>query len=463
MAHESKAQVMDMKPINLVAGFLAPHPPIIIPEIGRGSQEAHRTVAALKAAAQDLEALEPETLVIISPHAPAFQDYIYIYPGGQLTGTFAAFGRPDVGRSYVADTEMADALAQNLSEKGLQGGYLSAEAHHRHRLEPSLDHGVLVPLHFLADRLPRVRIVALASSGFDPHRLPVLGQAIRAAADLLSRRTVLIASGDLSHKVNRESPYGSCPEGARFDGQVMAALRGADLQALLAIEPALREQAAECGYRSLAALCGAFEGRTIRSVVYHYEAPYGIGYGVAGLFAQAESESAPVAIARRTIHSRIVEGRVPDPAEFIDLGEAFLQLSGQRAGAFVSLHRQGQLRGCIGTTGPTTASLVAEIIQNAISAATRDPRFDPLSKAELDDLEISVDVLQPAESVKSHDSLDPKVFGVIVRSGSRAGLLLPDLDGIDTVEDQLAIACRKAGIDPGKPYSIERFRVIRHH
>jgi len=142
----------------------------------------------------------------------------------------------------------------------------------------------------------------------------------------------------------------------------------------------------------------------------------------------------------------------------LDLGE----FASQRAGVFVSLHKHGQLRGCIGTTGPTTASVVTEIIQNAISAAIHDPRFDPVRAGELPGLEISVDILGKAEPVMDKSQLDPRVYGVIVRHHGRTGLLLPDLDGVDTSDDQLAIACRKAGIAADEPYTIERFRVTRY-
>ena len=135
----------------------------------------------------------------------------------------------------------------------------------------------------------------------------------------------------------------------------------------------------------------------------------------------------------------------------------------QRAGAFVSIHEHGQLRGCIGTIAPTCSCIADEIIANGISASTRDPRFDPITPDELDYLEISVDVLAPAEPVNSPEELDPKRYGVIVTKGYRRGLLLPNLEGVDTVEEQLAIAKRKAGISPyDDDVELERFEVVRH-
>ena len=130
---------------------------------------------------------------------------------------------------------------------------------------------------------------------------------------------------------------------------------------------------------------------------------------------------------------------------------------------FVSLHKDGRLRGCIGTIEPVRGCIAEEIIENAISAATRDPRFPPVQENELDALEISVDVLSSPEKINSKDELDVKRYGVIVSKGRRRGLLLPNLDGVDTVDRQVAIALQKAGLSEWETgYGLERFEVVRH-
>lgn len=171
----------------------------------------------------------------------------------------------------------------------------------------------------------------------------------------------------------------------------------------------------------------------------------------------ADKEHPLVQLARRTIEAFVRNGRRIEPPE-----ELTPEMQ-RRAGVFVSLHRHGQLRGCIGTIAPTQPNVAYEVIQNAISAATRDPRFPPVGPNELEDLEISVDILGEPEPVSSWEELDPKVYGVIVERGMRRGLLLPDLEGVDTVQDQVAIALRKAGIHPSEPYRLYRFRVERYH
>lgn len=161
-------------------------------------------------------------------------------------------------------------------------------------------------------------------------------------------------------------------------------------------------------------------------------------------------------LAEDTVVSYISDGKLPDIVEYDD------ELKNDRAGVFVSIKKNGNLRGCIGTIEATTGSIAEEIVQNAISASTRDPRFNPITPDELDELKISVDVLGKAEQIDSIDLLDPKRYGVIVSNGNRRGLLLPDLEGVDTPEEQIAIAMQKAGIYPQEPIVLERFEVIRH-
>ena len=241
-----------------------------------------------------------------------------------------------------------------------------------------------------------------------------------------------------------------------------------------------------CGYRSIVILCGAYNRQAVVTSLASYEAPYGIGYCVASVHPDRERpepvedamqtalasqrtqvettrrlSQPPVVVARETLEARVLGSKEKTSRDFAGLPDAGFMFS-ERAGVFVSLKKFGELRGCIGTTGPTTAMIADEIIQNAISAGLHDPRFDPVRSEELPDLVYSVDILGKPEPVKSRDELDPARYGVIVRHGARSGLLLPDLDGVDTVSQQLAIACRKAGINPEDDFQIQRFEVVRY-
>ncbi len=173
---------------------------------------------------------------------------------------------------------------------------------------------------------------------------------------------------------------------------------------------------------------------------------------------KAKEESAYVKLARETIENYIKQGKIITPP--LDLPEEMIN---QKAGVFVSIKKFGNLRGCIGTFMPTQENIAYEIIRNAISAAVDDPRFSQVTASELGDLTISVDVLSPPEEISDVSELDPEKYGVIVSSGYKRGLLLPDLEGVDTAEEQIDIAKRKAGIYPGEKVKLYRFEVKRYY
>ncbi len=162
-----------------------------------------------------------------------------------------------------------------------------------------------------------------------------------------------------------------------------------------------------------------------------------------------------VQLAKKTVESYVRRGKVSPPEELTPEMK-------EKAGVFVSIHKKGDLRGCIGTFEPATNNVANEIINNAISAATRDPRFFPVTADELPQIEYSVDVLTEPEPVSGEKDLDPKKYGAIVEAGWRRGLLLPDLEGVDSVKHQLEICRMKAGIEPNEPVKLYRFEVKRY-
>jgi len=169
----------------------------------------------------------------------------------------------------------------------------------------------------------------------------------------------------------------------------------------------------------------------------------------------AERVLHPVAkLAKEAVESYVRNGQILKPRELT------AEMT-ERAGVFVSLHKHGQLRGCIGTFEPTKDNVAEEIIANAISSSTRDPRFPPVTASELDDVEYSVDILTAPEPVAEISQLDHNEYGVIVESGWKKGLLLPDLEGVDSVEEQIAICRLKAGISGSEPVKLYRFQVRR--
>ena len=461
--------------MSILGAVIVPHPPLIIPAVGHGrEQEVQTTIDAYRTAAKQVAAWEPEVLVVTSPHQIMYTDYFHISPGRGATGDMYAFGAPETKMVVEYDAPLRDEIIRCGEAAGLQVGTLGQR-------DPYLDHGTFVPLYFMREDGVDCPILRIGLSGFSPLDHYRLGQCIAQAVENLGRRAVFVASGDLSHKLKDDGPYGFAPEGPEFDRQVTEAMAAGDFLRFLTIDPVLCDQAAECGLRSFQIMAGALDGQAVEAKLFSHEGVTGVGYGVA-IFAVtgpdddrrfgeqcAELERARLAEKKASEDPWVKLARL-SLETFVKTGERLDQLpkglpdemTGQAAGAFVSLHARGQLRGCIGTTGPTTESVAWEIVQNAVSACARDPRFPPVTISELDSLEYSVDVLGQPEPIVSQAELDVKKYGVIVSCGGRRGLLLPDLEGVDTVEQQIDIARQKGGISAREKYTLERFEVVRH-
>lgn len=456
---------------------LSPHPPLIIPEIGGNRiAEVQSTVDGLRRMTRELAAAEPETIVFLTPHGNVFADALSSLGEPVLRGDLAAFGARQKWQ-VPNDLTLLMEIATQSAEANLPFVILDQETAQKHRLNPSLDHGILVPLYYLQEAgLTQVKVVAISIAYLSNLELYQFGHLLRQASDQVNRRVAVLASGDMSHRLKDDGPYQYHPDGPAFDQAIHDMLKTRDVEGIMNLPETLRNNAGECGYRSIVIMLGAWDGNDFQSEVFSYEGPFGVGYLTAGfkpgkagesllLRLQAaqrqerdklrQQESPPVKWARMVIESYITNQSQPQ------LPDEMKYLLEDKAGTFVSLKKHGQLRGCIGTISPAYGSLAEEIAENAISAATRDPRFLPVENHELDDLVYLVDILGKPEPA-TREQLDPKRYGVIVKMGGRRGLLLPDLEGVDTVEEQLRIACQKAGIRPDENYSIERFEVVRY-
>ena len=459
----------------MLGAILTPHPPVLLPEVGRGrEQEIGATGRAMAAAAEEVARWKPDVLIVASPHTILYGDYFHISPGSGAAGDMSAFGAPQVRVEVRYDIPLRKEIVSRAQAAGLEAGTLGQR-------DPSLDHGVLIPLYFLRKAGVSCPIVRLGLSGFSPLAHYRLGQCVAQAVEAVGRRAVFVASGDLSHKLKTDGPYGFAPEGPVFDDAVTQAMASGDFLRFLTMDPSLCERAAECGLRSFQMMAGALDGLAVAPRLLSHEGTFGVGYAVALFSVTGRDESRRFAAACEQAQRDRLHQRRANEDPWVQLARLSLEtsvrtgkrldrlpdglpqaLTGQAAGAFVSLHINGRLRGCIGTIAPTQENVAWEIVCNAVSACSRDPRFPPVGADELDALEYSVDVLGRPEAVDSPDQLDPRQYGVIVSCGQRRGLLLPDLDGVDTVEEQLDIARQKGGIHAGEPYQIQRFKVVRH-
>jgi len=464
--------------MSIVAAYMLPHPPLIIPEIGNGKERGvGKTIDSYKKITKEILDINPDTIVIASPHVVSYADYIHISPGKEADGDFREFGTRSIEIKATYDTEFVEKLCDLAEEQDFMAGTLGER-------DKKLDHATMIPLYFIekeSGKPVKPMIVRIGLSGLSYPEHYKLGMLVKEAANSLGRKTVFIASGDLSHRLKDSGPYGYQKEGPEYDEQIMKIMGEADFGKLLAFKEEFCNEAAECGHRAFLIMAGALDKMTVKAKSLSYEGPFGVGYGVCSYLVTGEDKSRAflnnfsrilekqlnqyrenedeyVRLARKSLETYVnhrIKIKVPD--------ELLPEIKNTQSGAFVSLKVNGKLRGCIGTISATKDSLAEEIIENAISAGLRDPRFSPITKDELDTLVYSVDVLGEAQDIESIDQLDVERYGVIVSQGFKKGLLLPNLEGIYSVEEQILVAKQKAGIRvDDENVKLKRFEVIRH-
>jgi len=455
-----------------------PHPPIIIPDIGKGEEKKiEKTSNACNEIGAEIASLKPETIILITPHGKMFSDTIAISNEDRITGDLGQFKCRNIKMDIALDKEFNEKLNLACHLEGIPVATVDQSLLKRYNSKFQLDHGAMVPLYFVNKYYNQYKLVHITYSLLGNIDLYKFGMEIEKVAKELDRKIVIIASGDLSHKLKEEGPYSYSPYGEKFDKEFLGNLEKGDITSLFNMDSTMVEEAAQCGLNSVYILLGAMEGKEFKGELLSYEGPFGIGYGVMKFKREGkESKGLDLLIkskadrlkkklsggnpytklARESLNYYFAHG-----TKMEDISKLPSELLNEKHGVFVSLKKFGSLRGCIGTISQTTNSVAEEIIRNAIEAAFKDPRFQAVNQEELDDIDISVDVLMDATEA-SKEELYPKKYGVIVTKGYKRGLLLPNLEGVETIDEQLDIACSKAGIDSEDDYQIEKFEVIRY-
>ena len=328
--------------MGIVAGIMVPHPPLIVPAVGRGGERGiAATVRAYEQAAEFAMSFEPEVLLFVSPHAVMYADYFHVSPGAGASGNFAQFGAPREAFEVSYDAEFVRGLEAAAGKSGFPAGTLGER-------DKRLDHGVMVPLYFIsraAGKMPKAVRVGLSGLPLTKHY--EFGRLIAETAEKLGRRAVVVASGDLSHKLKTDGPYGFSPDGPVYDKRIMDVMGRAAFGELFDFSEDFCESAAECGHRSFVIMAGAFDGRAVRAERLSYEGPFGVGYGVCTFEGGARDDS------RRFLKNYAEKEKQRLAAiksaedEYVRLARASVEhyvRTGRRAGVFVSLHEDGRLR-----------------------------------------------------------------------------------------------------------------------
>lgn len=444
-----KNQITIKRDSHMIRGYILPHPPIAVPEVGDGREkEIQETLNAFDEVAKDIAEYAPETIVLISPHSIYLRDGFYIAAGMGAHGDLAQFRAPKVSMDVAYDSELGAELTELCDEYHIPYLYSKEGA-------DTLDHGAVVPLYFINKRYDDYSLLRVSPSLLLDETLYDMGYLIERAAAHLGRKVAIIASGDLSHKLLEDGPYGFIKEGPVFDKAVTDVMKSGRLEAFAEIDKEIAERSAQCGLNGFIMLAGALQDYKVTPKFLSYQGTFGVGYGICKFIC---SDWYAI-LAKQSLETFITKGeRFSFSQNDVDFPDF---MKNEKAGVFVCIKKNGQLRGCIGTILPCYENTFEEVCNLAISAGTKDPRFMPITEDELNELDYTVDVMMPPKSA-TKDMLDEKKYGVIVSSGNKRGLLLPNLDGVDSVDEQIAISMQKGGIKPGEPIELMRFLVERH-
>lgn len=265
----------------ILAGYLMPHPPIMLPEVGRDEVlKVSKTLDAARRIGKEVETLTPETVVLITPHGPVFRDGLCVSTSKKLYGDLRDFGVPGVRLSLKNDLELAEKLIEKGREDRISVFPFDEKMTTSYGMTSGLDHGALVPLYFLRGAVS-FKLVHICM-GLLPYReLYHFGRMIQDAVQEMGKKVVVVASGDLSHRLIPGAPAGFHPEAEKFDRKLITYLKEFEVEKILNMDEHLIEKAGECGFRPIIIMLGSLDGFSINPEILSYEGPFGVGYCVA--------------------------------------------------------------------------------------------------------------------------------------------------------------------------------------
>ena len=428
----------------LIGAFMVPHPPLIIPSVGKGSEkQVAKTIDSYKKIAKEIQILKPETIIVISPHSTCYRDYIHISPGKTAKGNFKDFNsNEEINVEY--DTELREKIIEIAKQNNFPAGVEGEK-------NKMLDHGTMVPLYYINEEYNKYKCIRIGVSDLplkDHYRFGIL---IKKAIESINRNVVIVASGDLSHKLKEYGPYGYIKEGPIYDEMIMNTIAKADFKELINYDKEFLEKVAVCGHQSFSIMAGTLDKKDVKVNVYSHEDITGVGYGIASLYpikedykrCFLESNDPYVKLAKETINTYINEKRIIEipkntPQELLE----------NKKGVFVTIYEFGELRGCIGTFYPD--NLKKNLENYGLSAAFRDSRFPPISKEEIEDLNCGISILIDFEDAKDCYDWEVGKHGIQIffeENGRYSATFLPEvpiehkMDKITTLQHLI----RKAG------------------
>lgn len=450
----------------LVFGMVAPHEPKILPEVNPNAHlEYAKTISAYETAAQMLVEKDIDTIVIVSPHSKNYNGYFYFPTGQYATGSLAPFGARKVAIKALCDRETAKDLYLYCSESKIHVGF------HKTMYSKVLDYGSVVPLSFVAKRTKNFAIIRVSVSGQSYEDHFRLGKCI---SDVLSglgdRRAAIIASGDMSPRLSKDSLMGFVPQGPEFDKRMTFYMEKGDFDSIIHTKEDFCIDSGADVIKPLAVLAGAMDGKAFTPKLHSYEKVNGCGFAVATYdideektvydhFVDRTNENDYVKIARESLETFVIKKmkrKLPPPK---NVPEEFKY----KSGVFVTLRWKNNYKGCMGSIEATTPTVYQEIMKSVVFAAREDRTGSPVKKFELKDLQYTVDILSPLEEIYDLEDQDVTKHGLVIANGNVKAVVLPGAKGIQTPTDQVDDVLRKLNATSmKKTFKMYRFTVQRY-
>ncbi len=456
----------------LLASYILPHSPVLIPAIGKGQEKAFDdTLDSYVKVAKEIASLHPDTIVIASPHAESYSDYFQLANGKMATGSLKSYGAPQIRFRLHYDEELRKEIVRLSFVSGIKAGFDDSE-------DASLDHGTMVPLYFIDKEYRNYQVVRLGLTGLPLLAHYKMGALIAEAAKKTGRRIVFIASGDMSHCLSKEGIYGYREEAVKYENLLNKSLKDANFGNLLRMDAKLISRAKECGNRAFAMLAGTLDRLSVETAFYSHEAPFGIGQGIYGYIVKGPDDSRAFAdyyvsktlfslkekkencddavkLAYMTIEQAVKGGaptKVEVPASYLE----------RKAGVIVSIYEFGALRARYGSISPSESSFAQEVISNSLKASKDDSFFDAISEKELPYLDIVVSEVSDLRVLKEESEFNAEVNGVYVKKGKKSGYSVPFDSLAFDYRKQLRVAKREASLKDDESANIYYFSLIQH-
>lgn len=459
--------------------YVMPHPTMIIPELGDGEEtKITATTSACEKVADEIGEIKPDTVIVITPHGPLFGNAVAFTNEEKIYGQIKKDDETKVFLNFDINTSLINNITTDLKKENINCVNINSKSCELYGIEYELDYGTIIPMYFIDKKLSDYKIIQITCGEFSKFELYKIGMIIKKAVEESESKAVCIASGELSHRLTEDGPYGYTPEGKNFDVEIQSLLKNGDVLNIYNMDNMKIDAAGTCGMNPLYTMLGVMNGNEVKGNILSYEGPFGIGYAVIdfslskteiNMYEQIineknkkfqnrlEDETIYAKLARESLTKFLMEGiKIEVPSYVTD------EMIQNKAGVMISIMKDRKIVANSGYYLPRADNIAEEIINCAINLTSVNVNQTGFGIKDLEDIDIYVETITDVEKV-SIEELNPEEYGVYVRSGMKSGMFFPRIPGVETSEQQLNAALQQGNISSFDDYIIKRFKVTSHY